>query len=118
MATRNYEEGEDLDVACAIRLTPAGEARLAAAAGTQLSEWNALEWGEPFLREACRQLTGQALEEVITEGDVISRRPFLCAKCGGTFTVAEYESIKGAAGRRRTPDPFWVDEARHRHCAP
>ena len=104
------------DIAYAIRLTPEGEARLAMAARAQLSQWSVLEWAEPFLREACLQLTRRRLEEVISPDDVISRRPFLCAKCGGTFTVAEYESIKGAAGRRGTPDPFWSGKAMHRRC--
>ena len=69
-----------------------------------------------MLRNQTRQLKGKHLEEIITEDDVLSRRPYRCGICGGTFTSEEFKRLPGEARRSGLPDPFLADAPVHRGC--
>jgi hypothetical protein len=104
------------DVAYATKISPEGTRRLCEAAGITQSKWEDREFPEPDTREQTRQLTGRDLDELITERDIVSRRPYICASCGRTFTVAEYFRIKGLARRGHRPNPFGSGDEVHESC--
>ena len=106
------------DIAYATRISRAGTQRLCAAAGIEPPEWEDREFPEPDTREQTRQLTGLDFNDLIKDQDILSRRPYLCAICGGTFTVRQFQRVGWLAGRNGRPNPFRTpDEAQtHEAC--
>ena len=105
------------DAVQAIVISPKGAERLCAAAGLDPPAWERMQTPEPVLREQTRQLTGQQLEDIITEEDVLSRRPYLCGVCGGTFTTDEFSRLRHDARQNGLPDPFATDRPVHGSCS-
>jgi hypothetical protein len=104
------------DAVQAISLGPKEAERLCAAAGLPTPRWTRRETPEPVLQNQTRQLTGKSLEDIITEDDVLSRRPYRCGICGGTFTTEEFNRLRHDARRSGRPDPFMADAPMHRGC--
>jgi hypothetical protein len=104
------------DAVQAISIGPKGAERLCAATGLPTPPWEQRETPEPVLQNQTRQLTGKSLEDIITEDDVLSRRPYRCGICGGTFTTEEFNALRGEARRSGLPDPFMADAPVHRRC--
>ena len=63
-----------------------------------------------------RQLTGQNFDDLITENDVLSRRPYLCRVCGRTFTIDEFNRTRHDARVNGLLDPFAANAPVHRDC--
>ena len=104
------------NIAYATRISPEGQERLCRTAGIEPPEWEDQEFPEPDTREQTRQLTGRDFDDLIEDADDLSRRPYLCSVCGGTFTIDEYQKIKGMARRNHEPNPFLSREASHEDC--
>jgi hypothetical protein len=105
------------DIAYATRISRTGSQRLCAAAGIEPPEWEDREFPEPDTREQTRQLTGLDFDDLIKDQDILSRRPYLCAVCGGTFTVGQFRRVKWLARRNGEPDPFGTEDGAQTHEA-
>ena len=108
---------EAQDVVQAISISPKGTERLCGAAGLPTPPWKRRETPEPVLQNQTHQLTGKSLEDIVTEDDVLSRRPYRCAICGGTFTFVEFTRLRHEARRNGVGDPFSTDAPVHGSCA-
>ena len=104
-------------IAYATRISREGQERLCVAAGIDAPQWEDREFPEPDTREQTRQLTGRDFDDLITDQDILGRRPYLCAICRGTFTVDEYQRVKGLARRGGRPNPFGTGDETHEACA-
>ena len=52
-----------------------------------------------------------------TEREILSRRPYVCAACGGTFTVAQFHGARHQARIRGEPNPFISGQEVHEECS-
>ena len=107
----------DDNVASAIRISHDGQQRMRHVAGIWNTEWEDQEFPESDTRRQASRLVGRELDDLITEADVVSRRPYVCASCGGTFTVSEYFKVKGNARRNNQPSPFGSGSEAHEACS-
>ena len=105
------------DAVQAISLGPKGTERLCSAAGLPTPPWIRRETPEPVVQNQTRQLTGRSLEDIITADDILSRRPYRCAICGGTFTSVEFSRLRDEARRNGLVDPFSTEAPVHGRCA-
>jgi hypothetical protein len=105
------------DAVQAISISPKGTERLCGAAGLPTPPWIRGETPEPVLQNQTRQLTGRSLEDIITADDILSRRPYRCAICGGTFTSVEFSRLRHEARRNGLVDPFSTEAPAHGRCA-
>jgi hypothetical protein len=111
--TRN-ERGDR--IAHATKITPEGSRRLCEAAGITPPQWEDREWPEDEMRQQTKSLTGRDFDDIISERDILSRRPYLCASCGGTFTVDEYFRIQLSTNLNDKDNPFESNSAIHESC--
>jgi hypothetical protein len=111
-----YDGAVASDIAYAVEITPEGQRKLRDAAGIENSDWFGGDYPEPDVWDQALKLTGRELNELISDADIAGRRPYLCASCGGTFTVQEYREVKGTARRRGERNPFWSDRVSHPNC--
>src|SRR5580692_12855551 len=105
------------DVVYAIKISPAGTARLCAAAGTTPPVWEDREWAEIDLQRQAQSLTKRHLDELIGEDDIVSRRPFRCSVCGGTFTVQQFDQLRRLNREKGKPRPFDSGDPIHDECS-
>jgi hypothetical protein len=105
------------DVMHAIRISAHGWALLCAAAGIAPPKYEGREWAEPDVQDQTQSLTGRPLSSIIAEGDIISRRPYRCASCGGTFTIEEFHRLRDLARRADALRPFDSVEPVHESCS-
>ncbi len=105
------------NIAYATKVSPEGQKRLCRAAGITPPEWEDREFPEPDTREQTRQLTGLDFDDLVTDEDILSRHPYTCVICGGTFTVDQYWAVKYLARRNHSPNPFEKGEQCHESCA-
>jgi hypothetical protein len=66
----------DDDIVYAIKISPHGAALMCGAAGITPPEWEDRDWAESDVQRQARSLTKRPLDELITEVDIVSRRPF------------------------------------------
>ena len=111
------------DVLYAVRLNREARERLCALAGVLTPDESTIETPEPLLAEITKSLVGKPLEELMGDEDLVSRRPYLCSRCAGTFTIDEYWLIRYAARHRFDPgpgrvfvDPFAAGPQVHARC--
>jgi hypothetical protein len=104
------------NTAYAIKITHESRRRLCEAAGITPPEWEDREFPEHELRQQTKSLTGHNLEDVLSEKDILSRRPYACASCGGAFTVDEYWRIQTSAEMNEGANPFESNAALHESC--
>ncbi len=104
------------DLAYAIKISPHGAALLCSAASIDPPSWEDREWAEPVVQSQSRGLTGKSLYEIITEDEIVSRRPLLCVKCGETITAAQFMEMRSLSKREGLPDPGETLVATHQEC--
>jgi hypothetical protein len=104
------------NTAYAITITRAAQVRLCDAAGINPPEWEDRAWPEHEMRAQTKSLTRRDLDEILHAEDVVSRRPYLCSSCGGTFTVDEYVRIEMWADVNDRVNPFESNVAIHEAC--
>ena len=71
---------------------------------------------KPKIQDICKALTGRDFDDIIREGDILSRRPYFCATCGGTFTIDESKKVSGTARRKSQTNPFGSGSETHEVC--
>ena len=104
------------DLAYAIKISPHGAALLCSAAGIDPPVWEDREWAEPLVQSQSWGLTRKSLYEIITDDDIVSRRPLLCARCGETITAAQFMEMRSQSKRKGLPDPGATLVATHQEC--
>jgi len=117
-AGRPYASRVDSDkVAHAIRLSPEAQLRLRKAAGIASIDLYGDESPEPDTRDQTRSLTGLDFDDLVKEGEILSRRPYVCAVCEGTFTVEQFHRVRHEARIRGEPNPFTSGQEVHEECS-
>ena len=116
-STRTLLGMDSDDVACAIRLNAEAQLRLRKAAGISLVDIYEDEFPEPDTRHQTRSLTDLEFDDLVKEGEIISRRPYRCTVCGGTFTIDQYHRIQHQARIIGEPNPFTAGRAVHEECS-
>ncbi len=109
----NHRRGSS--TAYATKITPEAQRRLCEATGITPPEWKDREFPEHELRQQ-KTLTGRNLEDILSDGDILSRRPYVCFVCRGSFTVAEYWRIQLWAEMNEAANPFESNAAMHESC--
>ena len=104
------------NIAYAITVGPEGQKRLAAAAGMAPRTWDDREFSEPEAREQARRLTGRDFDDIITEGDILTRRPYRCAVCDGCFTIDQYWKVRKIFRQNGQANPFRSGAETHHNC--
>jgi len=61
-------------------------------------------------------LTGLDVDDLVTEADILSRRPSLCTVCGGTFTVEQFRRVRHRTRVTGEPNPFVSDRQTQEVC--
>ena len=111
-----YDVAVARDIVCAIEITPKGQRKLREAAGIENSDWFEGDYPEPDVRDQALKFAGRDLNELVSYADISGRRPYLCASCGGTFTLQEYREVKGTARKRGELNPFMSGRVTHLNC--
>jgi len=101
------------DIACAMRLRDEAQLRLRNAAAITLADIVEDEAPEPDTRAQTQRLTGLTFDDLVKKGDVLSRRPYVCAGCGESFTVEQYHHVRNRARISGEPKPFTSGRAVH-----
>ena len=104
------------DVAYAVRLSAEAQLRLQEAAGITSVDLHEGEFPETDTRDQARSLTGLDFDDLVKEGDILSRRPYACGTCGGTFTIEQYRQVRRRARISGEPNPFTSGQAVHEEC--
>jgi hypothetical protein len=104
------------DLAYAIKISPHGAVLLCSAAGIEPPKWEDREWVEPIVQSQSWGLATRNLYEIISEDEIISRRPIRCAVCGGTFSIDEFMRLRDLSRRHRLPDPHETIQITHEKC--
>jgi hypothetical protein len=97
------------DVVFAIRISPEGAARMCSAAGITPPDWEDREWAEIDAQRQSQSLAGRDLGEIISEGEIVSRRPFRCTVCGDTFTTKQFDDLRRISRKRNGVRPKSAD---------
>ena len=103
-------------IAYAMKITPEGSRRLCEAAGITPPQWEDREWPKHQTRRQTKSLTGRDFDDIISERDILTRRPYLCASCDGTFSVDEYDRIHLSTKLNDKENPFESHIAIHESC--
>jgi hypothetical protein len=106
------------DTVYAIKISPTGAARLCAAAGIAPPDWEDREWAEIDVQRETQSLAGRKLDEIISEDDIVSRRPFRCTICGEPFTIDQFDRLRRLHRERGKPRPFDSVDPIHEACSP
>ena len=69
-------------------------------------------------RRQTRSLAGRELDEIISEDDIVNRRPCRCTVCGGTFTVEQFDRLRRLHSESGKPGPFDCVDPVHETCTP
>src|ERR1700676_1300140 len=101
----------------AIKISPHGGALLCAAAGIAPPEGENREGAGVDVQRQAQSLTKQPLDEIISEDDIVSRRPFRCAVCGGTFTVRQFDLLRRLSRGSGKSRPFDSGDPIHDGCS-
>src|ERR1700728_3721377 len=106
------------DIIYAVKISPTGSARLCAAAGIDPPDWEDQEWAEIDVQRQTQSLTGRKLVEIISEDDIVSRRPFRCTVCGEPFTIEQFDRLPHLHREPGEPRPFDSVDPIHEACLP
>ena len=104
-------------IVCAIRISPHGAEQLCIAAGITPPKWEDREWADIDVQRQVQSLTRRPLHEIVSDDDILSRRPYRCAICDGTFTVRQFDHLQKLSRRSGTPRPFDSGHPIHEECS-
>jgi hypothetical protein len=105
------------ELAYAIRISREAQQRLRKAAGIDSVDWAEGEFPEPDTRDQTRKLTGLDFDDLVKQDEILSRRPYVCGTCEGTFTLEQYQRVRHLARIKEEPNPFGSGREVHEACS-
>jgi hypothetical protein len=55
-------------------------------------------------------------QRIVSPDEVISRRPYRCAICGGIFITQQFDKVRTMSGERHEARPFETAQPIHEGC--